>query len=131
MWIIRLNKTKTQFPVGVDCIFHLRGTPYSRWTFLMLFSFLKKKKFRGLAADYPIPRIITPSRTWGPHNFFKLWVVSWALRASPNSLTISATFQFSQKFLYHIISFIVDERAKLFLHNMILLTVGPLIFFFF
>ena len=50
MWIIRLNKTKTQFPVGVDCIFHLRGTPYSRWTFPMLFFFLFEKKRQSLEA---------------------------------------------------------------------------------
>jgi len=29
-WSLRLNKIKAQFPVGLDCIFHLRGTPYSR-----------------------------------------------------------------------------------------------------
>jgi hypothetical protein len=30
----------TQFPVGLDCIFHLRGMPYSRCTFLYNFLLL-------------------------------------------------------------------------------------------
>jgi len=30
----RLTRLSTRFPWGVDCIFHLRGAPYSLWTFL-------------------------------------------------------------------------------------------------
>jgi hypothetical protein len=123
--------------MGLDCIFHLRGTPYSRWTFsrplffatrrvrvtVRLVSCDATKKNRGcgsLAAGHPILRnffhpldsghtvradlhyltrrcyvmlcYVTRSVGVNAHVLvsFEPCLASWALRAFPNSLTISA-----------------------------------------
>ena len=77
--------------MGLDCIFHLRGVPYSRWTFSVL------NEFRSLAADCPISTIITShwSATWYTEKMslclfcFQPCLVGWALRRFPNNLTHS------------------------------------------
>ena len=77
-----LNNTMAWFPSGLDCIFRLRGTPYSRWAFhisnrsnhasellsvggsglvadcpiLWLFSFLLIKRFHSMSGS-PVSRI--------------------------------------------------------------------------
>lgn len=71
------------FHTGLDCIFHLRGRPYSRWTFSLTFLYTisppphrattkgkKKKPFTELGCGLPnltriitIPRFCTPGVT--------------------------------------------------------------------
>lgn len=77
--------------MGLDCIFHLRGVPYSRWTFSILW------EWRSLAADCPISIIFTSYwyATWYTEKgslclfCFQPCLVDWALRRSPNNLTHS------------------------------------------
>ena len=52
-----LNSLSARFHEGLDCIFHLRGLPYSLCTFPVTLGLIESR--RGLAADYLIPRIIT------------------------------------------------------------------------
>lgn len=50
---IQLNiNILAQFPVGLDCIFHFRGVPYSRWAFFQFIYFF----LGSLVADCPISR---------------------------------------------------------------------------
>ena len=77
--------------MGLDCIFHLRGVPYSRWTFSIL------EEWRSLAADCPISIIFTSYwyAAWYTEKeslclfCFQPCLVDWALRRSPNNLTHS------------------------------------------
>lgn len=84
----------THFRVGLDCIFHLRGEPYSRWTFFVLHRrhMHAPIEVRSLAADYPIWKdfyhtqvpLLVSHRSFRSHGRYLP-----ALRASPNNLTHS------------------------------------------